>query len=1400
MNTIKLIFKISADLIVNVLRCKLALSALGGAILWVTIISWSGSVCAAVVFQAAGTAASGTGNVSPAWPTHQAGDIGLLIMETGGSESVGYVNQTEWVEVNSYQTYGSPQTTNVSSTNGTRITVYWARATSSGMNTPTINDPGNHIYAQIVTYRGAVTTGNPWDVTSAGIKSTASTSVSVTGLTTTVPNTLIVQAVTRDTDSNATGFSAQTNSTLTSITERVDSGTTAGNGGGLSVWDGIMTAVGATGNTTATVSSSQNAFLSLALKPALTGGSCSPSLGKVVFNEVYDPASGTAFLEIKTLDPGILSSSSNFAGWTIDLYKKTGAAATTVDSVALDTAFATIGTNSCGVYSAWIKIPDTAFNNKIDGSNGGSDLNFVMSESGRIVDVLRLGAATTLYTPGSSYQTCSTIESALPSNQYDAAWGSNGNKDWSRDPDGVGPWVGSGTSNNSDTTCGNNAGGSGTFGLAKVASTTSIPTNINFNYTLWATNGGTAVTTPASVVITDTLPSGVSFVSCSALPGTTSGVSSGPVGTCTHSAGVVTWTIGTMPANIQYKVILTVKATTIGVKSNTITSNVGSPVATATAANVNVYAPLADWHMDEGSWNGTANEVLDSSGANNHGKAMIANGSTPRPTTATGSPAYSSGSDNTCNYGQFDSTTATTRTYTYVELSNMPVLPASFTFVAWIRSTNPSDQHQRILVRDDADNGWGLSLADGTGQPKLRFFNRNINNTGTVTGQGANPSCGVFCLDTDPVITANNWHYIAASIDTVGKVITLYVYNASGGLLAKTSSAFSGTWQDGTGKASIGGETSASSEGVQTSWHFLGNIDEVQVYSGVLAQTDIQSLLTRVRTCTGTAVVPAKFNCIESGATADTGHLYTKLAGTAFGFDVAALNSSGAVETNFVSGVNKNVTVELGYATDSACTGWTALSPAISQTLTFASTDLGRKAAANVTVSKAYSNLRCRVTDANQTPNVVACSADNFAVRPTKLTVTSTDATADNTGASKTAMPKIKAGANFNLTATAWAGYDGSPKIDLTKVTASASNNGTLGGALGAAAIATGIASSTSMTYSEVGYFNFAINGVYDDTFTAIDQSADCAVGYSNVLDVNGKYGCNFGNDAASNYFGRFVPDHFDTAVVLTSGVPMSCATLGLAACPTLYPGFVYSGQPSTAGQSFTTQITARNLVGGTTKNYNNTDGYSKAVTLKAWDALGSTTTQNPGPGTLANSSVLASAFSNGVASPANISYSFGTAPMVPTAIYLRAEDTDSVTSLRATPANSVEGGVMVVSGRLKVSNAYGSELLPLSVVASAQYYGAASSWLSNVADTVTTLTFPTTFAVGTGSTSVTLVPVSGVLSSGTLTVNLSKPGTAGVATIAPTTFPAYLPVTSGKATFGIYKTNNNFIYQRESY
>jgi MSHA biogenesis protein MshQ len=169
-------------------------------------------------------------------------------------------------------------------------------------------------------------------------------------------------------------------------------------------------------------------------------------------------------------------------------------------------------------------------------------------------------------------------------------------------------------------------------------------------------------------------------------------------------------------------------------------------------------------------------------------------------------------------------------------------------------------------------------------------------------------------------------------------------------------------------------------------------------------------------------------------------------------------------------------------------------------------------------------------------------------------------------------------------------------------------------------------------------------------------------------------------------------------------------------------------------------------------------------------------------------------------ASPATPIFTFAATPTVPTDVFVRATDADGVTSY----AKAHEGGVKVVSGRIKVSNVYGSELLPLTLSATVQYYNAAGSWVTSLTDSASALAFPITYDVGTGKTAVTLTPLTGIVSAGVLGIKLGIPTAGGGKTSAitptPATKPSYLPAVDGQATFGIYKGNSNFIYMRESY
>ena len=591
------------------------------------------------------------------------------------------------------------------------------------------------------------------------------------------------------------------------------------------------------------------------------------------------------------------------------------------------------------------------------------------------------------------------------------------------------------------------------------------------------------------------------------------------------------------------------------------------------------------------------------------------------------------------------------------------------------------------------------------------------------------------------------------------------------------------------------------------------------------------------------------------------GHIYTKLTGTPFRLNVAALSNSQIV-TTYAVGSSKTVTVKLVDNSDSlanaaldctasctnACTSKVAVAGG-TQTLTFAAgaTDKGQKQSPSFTINSAYQKLVAVISDGTTS----ACSTDSFAVRPASIaSVTSSNAT--NTGTS--GLPIFKAGSdNFSLTATTTgmagnpSGYTGVMKINnnVVQVASPATVKGILSGTFPAATSATPASTATgaAFTYSEVGAFTLpgynpatdttSRRSVYDGvatsdecttpglttvqcdalraaTWTGVDSistKGDCVLdSYANTVDANGKFGCNFGLLANAIVFGRFVPDHFDTVVTLASGVPMGCP-IGQT-CPALYNGFVYSGQP------FSLTITARNAGENPTVNYNTTTGLSKAVTLTAWNAKGATgvANQNPGGGTLSSNTVPSTAFAAGVATTTSTPiYRFPTTPVDPADIFVRATDTDSVTSLRA--ASSIEGGVQVVSGRFRISNAYGSELIPLRITATAQFWDG-TSWLTSTTDNITTFSTATnlTRAIISGPLAPGNINVVGAgavtLAGGVSVINLAAPGVTGSADIGLSA-PSYLltgsngaavdPTVPGRVTFGVYKNRNNFIYRREN-
>lgn len=543
---------------------------------------------------------------------------------------------------------------------------------------------------------------------------------------------------------------------------------------------------------------------------------------------------------------------------------------------------------------------------------------------------------------------------------------------------------------------------------------------------------------------------------------------------------------------------------------------------------------------------------------------------------------------------------------------------------------------------------------------------------------------------------------------------------------------------------------------------------------------------------------PGAFNAFETTTPSGAilGRIYTKLVGTSFTVSIVAV-SNNAVNTAplttplTVAIIDASPTSGTMTAASNCRTSWTTVIQ--SQTVPAAVGWVGGRV--NVTITAptvAVRNARIRVTQGA----LVGCSTDNFAIRPTAFTITSTNATQTNSSGT----PVIKTGANFNLTASSVAGYDGTPTLDNTKVVGTPTA-GTIGGSFSAAPVGTGTASGSSFFYSDVGNIGLAANAVVDSGFTAVDQTTDCVTSStSNTLSA-GMYGCSTGSNAVaqtlgSSGFGRFIPDNF--AVSLNSPTFAPACSSG---------GFTYVGQTFAYSTLPTITVTARNgtnngLTNATTANYagaymkfSNTSGtslnqapYNTQAGRYTWfDALGGGTTPslNVVPSAVTSDPAIGT-FSAGVGtltfgSGVTFTFTRPAAPSLPFAadisLALNVVDSDGVQPASnpvafgaATAGNGIAFTPPTANqmrfGRMRLGNANGSALLNLAIPLSVEYFTTGGAFATNTLDSCTTIsatnismtfqaTTPTLVACETG-----LSPTGTIsFTSGKAALKLTKPG-----------------------------------------
>ena len=538
--------------------------------------------------------------------------------------------------------------------------------------------------------------------------------------------------------------------------------------------------------------------------------------------------------------------------------------------------------------------------------------------------------------------------------------------------------------------------------------------------------------------------------------------------------------------------------------------------------------------------------------------------------------------------------------------------------------------------------------------------------------------------------------------------------------------------------------------------------------------------------------------------------------------------------------------------------------------------------------------MRVRVTYTSGNSTKIGCSTDNFAIRPasfTGLTVSDADwqsagstRVLNNVGASGGVVHK--AGRPFRLDAavrnaagtsltfdSATGNYKGSPTAELSTC-GTAGSGCTPATPLGAldelgaasawtAGAASGSFYSATASYNDAGSFTMQLK---DKDFAAVDgrdgTPADCS----------GQYVC-----SATVNVGRFVPDHFELVeasaadplvdTTVDTWLPLAAPqfrTFNLtdAACNAAAPApkraFTYIGQ--SFGYVSVPQFTvkAMDAANNPISNYPTltklavTQSYSAASgTLDTSRALQTPARTQKDNYTNSSGSPVVGRFA---VNAADMLAFVRNTPMAPlnAAISLSIAVQDSsenavagngnITATAPVAFNTIgfEAGSLMRFGRLKLSNALGSELLNLPIQLQAQYWNSAgTAFVTNALDNCTAISASNVVLGNYKKLSATNMGTSHInpgaaLLSGKGSLSLSKPapaaggsvdialnlGTAGTDQSCLVWTPA-VPASTGaglaylrgkwcganqdrdpgaRATFGVYKNANEFIYMREMY
>jgi hypothetical protein len=601
---------------------------------------------------------------------------------------------------------------------------------------------------------------------------------------------------------------------------------------------------------------------------------------------------------------------------------------------------------------------------------------------------------------------------------------------------------------------------------------------------------------------------------------------------------------------------------------------------------------------------------------------------------------------------------------------------------------------------------------------------------------------------------------------------------------------------------------------------------------------------------------PGRFNAFDTSTTSGAvlGTIGTKVAGTAFQLDVIHLNPSKAGGGGAINPVtvqllqvisNNNGTCPMDTATgcrpqNVSC--WNVVAT-IDGSLNISNATTSRATTALFTSNQVYREARVKMTSGAE----VGCSGDAFAIRPASIGVTPSDNDWSTVGTARTLSNGSdsggnvhKAGSNFTLKAApvpvAATNYDGDPTIVATGTSCLLPASGCSAGTFALStptwsAAGSGVRQNDTASYTEVGAILLELE---DKTFADIDI-ADTSLANRTVPGTTTGTGTN----GKSVTVGRFVPDRFnvttiDTPIFQTFG--SSNALCGRS--------FTYIGQPFWYSTSPKVRLTAVNTAGTTTVNYRDSGLFHITTGMIAQ----SYSNNSVGP-TLNTGSIGSLVLTNNNNGTADITLNSGTIK------YNRDTTTPASTftaniSLTYTASDTSEGanGTIDTSptpvvldgsgsgiafdlgagfryGRLRMSNALGTEQLPLPIPMEVQYWNG-TAFATNTIDNCTNLTSgnislsnyqrsgadnwtttvslgsftgPSSFSAGVANLKLTK-PTGTITGRGSVDASVNLTAESKTYLQGAWTGTTYTQDPSARGTFGVYKGSNEFIYIREMY